>query len=205
MKGEKRLGRPREFDPDEALEKAMHLFWSKGYEGTSLSDLTEALGINRPSLYATFGNKEELFRRACERYGERADHLEKACARPTAREAVETFLYGAADHMAHPEHAGCMLVTSCLAGSDESEGARRVLSEARRASVEHWRARFERARQEGELPPDTEPAALAHYVMAISHGMTVHARGGATREELRGVARLALRVWPTPAPRRPGA
>jgi AcrR family transcriptional regulator len=204
MKGEKRLGRPREFDPDEALDKAMLVFWRKGYEGTSLADLTEAIGINRPSLYAAFSNKEELFRRACERYGERADHLRKACALPTAREAVEAFLHGAADNMIHPERAGCMLVTSCLAGSEESEGVRRVLSDARRASVELWRARFERAVQEGDLPPDAHPAALANYVMAISHGMTVHARGGATREELRHVADLALRAWPASAPRRPG-
>ena len=174
----------------------MHLFWSRGYEGTSLSDLTEALGINRPSLYAVFGNKEELFRRACARYSERTEHLEQACARATAREAVETFLHGAADNMVHPEHSGCMLVTSCLAGSDESEAVRRVLSEARRATVEHWRKRFQRAREEGDLPADTDPAALAQYVMAISHGMTVHARSGATREELRAVADLAMRIWP---------
>lgn len=197
MKGGKRLGRPREFDPDEALEKAMHLFWSRGYEGTSLSDLTEALGINRPSLYAVFGNKEELFRRVCARYSERTEHLEKACALATAREAVETFLFGAADNMIHPEHSGCLLVTSCLAGSDESEAVRRVLSDARQATVERWKARFERARQEGDLPPDAHPMALAQYVMAISHGMTVHARSGATREELRNIAALAMRVWPS--------
>ncbi|WNG24278.1 hypothetical protein F0U62_09790 [Cystobacter fuscus] len=107
--------------------------------------------------------------------------------------------------MVHPEHAGCMLVTSCLSGGDESEGARRVLSDARRAAVEHWRTRFERARQEGELLPEGEPAALAHYVRAISHGMTVHARGGATREELRRVAELTMRAWPSPSPRRSGA
>ena len=205
MKSEKRPGRPREFDPDEALEKALHLFWRKGYEGTSLTELTEAMAINRPSLYAAFGNKEELFRRVCERYGERADHLDKACALPTAREAVETFLRGAAEHMLHPEHAGCLLVTSCLAGGDESERARQVLSDARRATVERWRARFEQARQEGELPPDADPVALAHYVMAISHGMTVHARSGASREALRGIAELALRALPSPAPRRSGA
>ena len=174
----------------------MHLFWRKGYEGTSLSDLTEALGINRPSLYAAFGNKEELFRRVCARYGEQMVHLERACALPTAREAVEAFLRGAADHMIHPEHSGCLLVTSCLAGSDESQEAQRVLSDARQATVERWRVRFERARQEGELPPDADPAALARYVMTLSHGMTVHARSGATREELRSVAELALRAWP---------
>lgn len=197
MKGEKRLGRPRGFDPDEALEKAMHLFWSRGYEGTSLTDLTEALGINRPSLYAVFGNKEALFRRVCARYVEGMQHLEAACARATAREAVESFLFGAAEHMLHPRHSGCLLVTSCLAGSDESEEVRRVLSDARRATVDRWRERFEQARREGDLPADVQPAALAHYVMAISHGMTVHARGGATREELRSVAEVAMRIWPS--------
>lgn len=192
-----KMGRPREFDRDAALDTAMHLFWSKGYEGTSLSDLTEALGMSRPTLYAAFGNKEELFRRVCARYAESARHLEEACALPTARESVEAFLYGAAENMLHPEHAGCLTVTSGLAGSDESKAIREMLGEVRRATVETWRQRFEQAREEGDLPPDADPTALAHYIMAISHGMTVHARSGVTQEELMGVAKVALQAWPS--------
>lgn len=190
------MGRPREFDMEQALDAAMHLFWRKGYEGTSLSDLTDTLAISRPSLYAAFGSKEDLFRRACGRYGSSARHLEEACGRETAREAVEAFLEGAAENMVHPDHPGCMTVTSGLAGSDESESVRQLLSDMRKSSIEMWRVRFERAIQEGELPPDTDAAALALYVMTISHGLTVHARSGATREELHGVTAIALRAWP---------
>jgi AcrR family transcriptional regulator len=195
----KAMGRPREFDPEIALDAAMHLFWSKGYEGTSLSDLTEAMGVSRPTLYTNFGNKEELFRRVCVRYGAAGRHLDEACARPTAREAVEKFLYDAAQNMVHPEHAGCLTVTSGLAGSDESKAVRDMLGEMRRAIMEVWRQRFERARQEGDLPLDANPTALAHYVMAISHGLTVHARSGASREELLQVAEVAMRAWPSSA------
>ncbi len=197
MKNAKSPGRPRAFDPEQALEAAIGLFWSKGYEGTSLSDLTEAMGINRPSLYAAFGNKEELFRRACERYGERATLIDDACARCTAREAVEDFLFSAAANAVHPEHSGCMLVTAGLAGSEESAGVRQSLCDARRASVESWRARFERAKAEGDLPPQADPESLAQYVMTIAHGMAVQARSGATTDDLRRVAEIALQAWPT--------
>ena len=174
----------------------MRLFWAKGYEGTSLSDLTEAMGINRPSLYAAFGNKEELFRRACERYGEKAQSLGDDCSKKTAREAVEAFLLGVAGSAVHPEHAGCMLVTAALTGSEESAGVQQSLCDARRATADSWRRRFEQAKEKGGLPAQVDPEALAQYVMTVAHGMTVQARSGATAEDLRRVAEIALRAWP---------
>lgn len=198
MKSSKSPGRPRAFDPDEALDKAMRLFWAKGYEGTSLSDLTEALGINRPSLYAAFGNKEELFRKACERYAACASSM-SVCSlegRPV-QEAVAAFLYGTAEGAPNEEHPGCMLVTAALATSEESESVRQEMCQARNQVQNAWQERFERAVRAGELPEGSDPATLARYLMTVSNGMSVQARSGATREELRQVATLALRAWPT--------
>src|SRR5215470_10428762 len=114
-------GRPRSFDLDEALDSALHLFWQKGYEGASLSDLTGAMGINRPSLYAAFGNKESLFRKVLDRYANGpADYVRHALDQPTARAVAEALLYGAADRLANSAHPrGCLMVGSALACGDE--------------------------------------------------------------------------------------
>jgi len=195
MKNAKSPGRPRAFDPEKALETAMCLFWRKGYEGTSLTDLTEAMGINRPSLYATFGNKEELFKKAFARYVDNTGCL-AARQSSTAREAVETLLFTAAENLVNPEHPGCLLVVGALACSDESQGVRDELCAARNAGQEAWKARFELGVAEGELPPKPTPEELARYVMTVLNGMTVQARSGATAAELRGVAEMAMMAWP---------
>jgi len=173
----------------------MRVFWEKGYEGTSLSDLTAALGINRPSLYATFGNKEELFRKACARYLEAAASLAPS-ADLTPREAVARFLFAAAEAMVHENHAGCMLVTSALATGDEAAPIRAELCAARRQSQESWREFFAAAKADGRLPQESNPEDLARFVMTVAYGMTVQARSGATSEELTRVAELALSAWP---------
>ena len=188
-------GRPRAFDPDDALDKALQLFWQKGYEGTTLTDLTEAIGITRPSLYAAFGNKEELFRKACARYLASPTCPVKIPG-GTAREAVETFLLYAAEAGAEAEHPGCMIVTSALCGGEESETVRNELSDVRNGVVDAWRKRFEAAIEAGETL-FAEPAELARYVMTVSDGMSVQARSGSSVEELRGIAKMAMRAWPT--------
>ena len=194
MKIAKSPGRPRAFDPDAALDVAMRLFWQKGYEGTSLADLTEAMGINRPSLYAAFGNKEALFRKAFARYVEAATCPTRIEAK-TAREAVAVFLMGAAGGGCHSERAGCMLVTTGLAGGEESDAIRQELCVARNQIVEAWTTRLAAGEAAGERLP-APPAALARYVMAVSNGMSVLARSGATSEALRQVVDVAMRVWP---------
>jgi AcrR family transcriptional regulator len=176
----------------------MELFWRKGYEGTSLSDLTDTLGITRPSLYAAFGNKEALFRVVLDRYGARAGRYRlEALKAPTARAVARGLLYGAADlHGDKRNPAGCLGVQGALACGDEAEPIRQELILRRLAGEDAIRQRFKRAKAEGDLPSDSNPADLARYLSVVIYGMTVQAAGGASRKELRSVADLALRQWP---------
>lgn len=192
------LGRPRAFDTDQALDRALHVFWRKGYEGASLSDLTEAMGINRPSLYAAFGDKEALFRRALDRYVEGpAGYMGEALQEPTARAVAERMLSGTVDMLTNPQTpAGCMLVQGALACGGGAESVRQELAVRRTAGEAAIRRRFKRAKSEGDLPPDVEPADLARYLVTIIHGMAVRAAGGASRAELMRIVKTALRVWP---------
>jgi len=192
-------GRPRAFDTDQALEAAMRLFWQKGYEGTSLSDLTAAMGINRPSLYAAFGDKEALFRKALERYAlGPASYVQAALDAPTARETVERLLGGAIELMTAPRNpSGCLMVRGALACGEAAEPIRRELTARRQVGEALLRARIERAMSEGELTPDTDYGDLVRYFATVIWGLSVSAAGGATAEELRGVAELALNIWPT--------
>ena len=191
-------GRPRAFCVERALDRALQVFWEKGYEGASLSALTEAMGINRPSLYAAYGNKEELFRKALGRYSQRAeafvgDHL----SLPTAREAVESFLYASVDGATCPGNPqGCLTVRCNLAGTEAAESVRREIAQTRGHVEVLIRKRLERAQAEGEPLPGTDPADLARYVATVHQGLSVQAAGGATREQLRGVVRTVLAAWP---------
>jgi AcrR family transcriptional regulator len=191
------LGRPREFDTDTALDLALHVFWRKGYEGASMADLTEAMGITKPSLYAAFGNKEDLFRKALDRYvdgpgGYFRTGLEKA----TAREAVEHILYESVEAVTDPRNPGCLAVQGALCCGDAAETIKQELMARRSKSEGDLRLRFTRAIAEGDLPADADAGDLARYVSAILQGMAVQAAGGAPREQLRKLADMAMRSWP---------
>jgi AcrR family transcriptional regulator len=192
------MGRARAFDSDEALDRAMTVFWSKGYEGTSLSDLTEAMGINRPSLYAAFGNKQELFRKALERYGDGPSSYERrAMAQPTAREVAEGLLRGAADVQTDPATpAGCLAVLGTTYCAEDSSPVGKIVIEFRLAGQAAIRERFERACADGDLPADADPQALTHYLSTVVCGMAVQAASGASRKDLERVIELAMRAWP---------
>ena len=192
------LGRPRAFDPDAALEHAMHVFWAKGYEGASLSNLTRAMRINRPSLYAAFGNKEQLFRKVLDRYvdGPLA-YFGKALAATTARDVIEQIFFGAARMASDPRlPAGCLMVQGALACGDAAGSVRKEVAGRRGASEVVLRRRLQRAKREGDLPQDADPAELARYVMTVLQGMAVQGADGASPDQLRRVAQMALRAWP---------
>ena len=197
-KTKRALGRPRSFETGKALDAAMKVFWCKGYEGASLSDLTKAMGINRPSLYAAFGDKEALFRKVLDRYDSGpAAYVREALNQPTARAAIEKLMEGAADlATASSNPRGCLFVQSALACGDKAEGIRNDLILRRDAGEKAVRLRLKRAQSEGDLSPDANPADLARYVVTVIQGIAVQAAGGATRNELRRVIENALRAWP---------
>ena len=192
-------GRPRAFDPDAALDRAMHVFWAKGYEGASLSDLTRAMRINRPSLYAAFGNKEQLFRKVLDRYMDGpVAYFGKALAAPKARDVVEEIFLGTARMGDDPRiPAGCLMVQGALAVGDAAGSVRKDAAARRAASEAALRRRLQRAKREGDLSKNADPAELASYVMTVVRGMAVQSAGGASRDQLRRVAQIALRAWPT--------
>lgn len=192
-------GRPREFDIDQALDRALKVFWRKGFEGATLTDLTKAMRISRPSLYAAFGNKEALFRRAIDRYSEGpSSPVRDALAQPTARAVVEQLLRGSVERITDPRNPpGCFLVQGALACSDSAAPLRREMAKRRDAGVELLRERFQRAVDEGDLLPDTDPADLARYVATVMHGLAVQAAGGVPRSELERVVRIACCAWPS--------
>jgi AcrR family transcriptional regulator len=193
------MGRRREFDEAKVLDAALCVFWRKGYEGTSYADLTEAAGVERPALYSAYGNKEQLFRRAMARYGERyLEHFPEALARPTAREVVAHLLFATADlNTRFLDRPGCFMINGVLAGSDDAEPVRQALIDARAMAEVQLRERFERAKAEGDLPATADPEALAAFIMAVAHGMAVQAKAGFSREKLEAVAAQALATWPS--------
>ena len=192
------MGRPREFDLDQALDAALAVFWRKGYEGASYTDLTQATRVERPALYSAFGNKEALFRLALARYYERfLNFFPEALAQATSRQVVEAIFRGAAElHTRFDDRRGCMGIHGALAGSDDAAHIQAALIQARAHGEAALRGRLERARTEGDLPEDTDCAALAAFVMAVTHGMAVQAKAGFTRAQLESVGHVALRAWP---------
>jgi AcrR family transcriptional regulator len=190
------MGRPREFDAETALDQAMEVFWRHGYEGATIAQLTEAMGINPPSLYACFGNKEGLLKAALDRYTKlRGVWMNEVVAAPTARDVAERMLTGIADKQTDPANPpGCLLVQGGIACGSGSENVPFELAARRAENEDQLRDRFVRAKAEGDLKPTSDPAALARYVSAVSVGMGVMASSGSDREALRQVASVAVQA-----------
>jgi AcrR family transcriptional regulator len=195
---QKRAGRPRGFNYDEALDRAMHVFWRKGFEGASLNDLTAAMGIQPASLYKAFGNKRTLFERALTRYlAGPVAFVHDALDEPTAFAVADRILHRTAEFLTEGRsRRGCMTIQAALAGGVEGEPVRRKLIALRVKEQDALRRRLERAKSEGDLRNDVGAADLARFVTAIYQGMTVQAINGASREDLLRLADTALRLWP---------
>ncbi|MCY1145432.1 TetR/AcrR family transcriptional regulator [Actinoplanes sp. Pm04-4] len=191
-------GRPREFDADAALDRAIEVFWRNGYEGASLGELTAAMGINRPSLYAAYGNKEELFRRAVTRYAEiDMAYARAALAQPTAYEVIETFLRTNADALTRADRpAGCLSIQGGIASGNDDGQISQFLAGRRLAGEQALADRLASAVRTGDLPAGTDPAALARYVMTVSEGNAVHAAAGVDRASLHATVDIALKAVP---------
>jgi TetR/AcrR family transcriptional regulator, copper-responsive repressor len=192
-------GRPLGFDPKAALERAMEVFWRHGYEATSISELTRAMGINPPSLYAAFGDKERLFLAAVEHYTcgigrTPAAVLEEA---PTAREAIGRLLEKAAREFTDRRHPpGCLLIMAATNCSAESAHVQAALAKRRKAGEAAFMVRILRGVRDGELPAGTDARALGKLYYTVFEGMSIQARDGATRKSLLSTAAAAMRAWP---------
>jgi AcrR family transcriptional regulator len=193
-----KMGRPRGFCEEAALEAAMRVFWAKGYEGATLSDLTEAMGINRSSMYTTFGDKEALFRLAIARYAEGpAAYVRKALREPTARAVVEALLQGALALLTDSSHPrGCLSVQGALACGSAAEQAKQAMIEWRKHGEADIQRRLQQARKEGDLANDVNPGDLARYVSTLLTGLGVQAANGATKADMTRVVEMALRSMP---------
>jgi AcrR family transcriptional regulator len=201
LPGKSQLGRPRSFDREQALDTAMRVFWKQGYEGASLTSLTAAMGINRPSLYAAFGDKAGLFREAVARYGTGPGrYVRRALGQPRARQVAEMLLRGTvamATDTANP--GGCLWVQGALVASTEGEPIRQEMAALRERGIAQMRERFERARREGDLPASTDVPALTLFLVSMMNGLAVQASSGHGRDALNSAVDLALQAWPTGA------
>ena len=191
-------GRPREFDTELALGAALRVFWAKGYEGASLSDLTDEMGITRPSLYAAFGNKEALFRQALDLYErDKLTYIGDAIEAPTARGVAERLLMGSVDAATTGDCKGCMGVIASVACQSVEPSIRDDVNTRAESSRRAIIARMQQAIDAGEFRVATEAEAITRYLLAIMQGISVQAQSGASRDELLQVADSALLSWPS--------
>lgn len=198
-------GRPRGFKEDEALDRAIRVFWEHGYEGTPVSELATAMGINKPSLYAVFGSKEELFRRAVARYRDTyVAYAATALEQPTAYAVIESYLRAAVDALSGGGHSpGCLSIQGGLSCSAANSGISEFLAEYRAVFEGTLAERMAQAGKEGDLAPGTDTAALARFVVTLGQGMAVHAAAGAGHEDLDAAVDIALQAVAAYSPSRP--
>jgi AcrR family transcriptional regulator len=198
-----RLGRPRSFDREEALLRAMEVFWALGYEGATLTDLQKAMGgITAPSFYAAFGSKEELFREAVELYSRTlgAPMMTALAEKPTARASIEALLEAAVESFCKPgKPRGCMLVLGAINSMPANRSVQDYLRGLRARREKVIRQRLQRGVADGELPSALDLSALASFCTTVVDGLAIQARDGASRRALRFAVRCAMAAWDTVA------
>ncbi|GAA3579461.1 TetR/AcrR family transcriptional regulator [Kribbella ginsengisoli] len=190
-------GRPRTFDEDEALERAVEVFWRQGYEGTSITDLTTAMGVNKPSLYAVFGGKADLFRRVIAHYAEHdMAYARAAIAEPTALQVAQRFLRDNVVAVTLDDKPnGCLSIQGGVSCSTANQDVSQFLAASRLAGEKAFADRFRLAITRGDLPADTDPDALARFLMVVSEGHAIHAAAGVPRESLQKSAAIAEQAF----------
>ncbi len=191
-------GRPSAFDYEDALEKALKIFWLRGYEGASMAELTKAMGINRPSIYAAYGNKEELFSKVLRRYmAGPVAYVAEAMHEPTAKQVAEKFLTKSAEFLSNQYNPrGCMIAIGTLFSGEGCEQVQQELTAYRQGYEKALRERFDLAKSKNDLPQSVNTTTLAKYIATVHQGMSVQAISGASREELLAVVEQALSNWP---------
>jgi AcrR family transcriptional regulator len=192
------MGRPREFSEADALDAAMRVFWEKGYEGASLDDLTRAMKINRSSLYSSFGDKESLFRRVVDRYGEGPlSFLQEALNQRSARAVIENLLRGTVTFLSDSTHPkGCLTLQGGLTCGTGSERVKQMMIDWRENGLAQLQKRMQQARSEGDLPKNVDAASLARYVFILMNGLGVQAANGASAAEMKAAIEVALKSMP---------
>jgi AcrR family transcriptional regulator len=199
MQATSRRGRPVAFDRDDVLEKAMRVFWEKGFAGASMSDLTAAMGIASPSIYAAFGSKEGLYREAIDRYVTLSrEGLAHIMDLPTARESIEGLLRKAVAAFSRTDvPSGCMVEQTAVEVGDQSPDLAASLREMRAANDENFLARLRKGVEDGDVVVGTDIAAVAAFYTTIRRGLSLSAKGGAGPDEMRSVVNSAMAAWPS--------
>jgi AcrR family transcriptional regulator len=193
--GNGKTGRPISFDKDAALEAAMLLFWERGFEGTCMTSLTQAMGLNPSSIYAAFGDKHALFQLAVKRYMEtRAQYATEALEKPTLEKVVRALFDNTVAFLTAPGHPPtCMTLAGAMGGSADAVPARDLMTEIRRQNEVAMRERFLKARESGELSKDINVDDYTRYLSSILAGLSIQAANGSTKAELKRTAQMALR------------
>ena len=199
----RKRGRPRILDRDSALAIASKLFWKHGYEGTSIADLTAAMQITAPSLYATFGSKEQLYQQALDYHTEHESHQRIQVLQQdglSAYEAIKFYLHDAAKKMTHPSKPrGCIISTAVLQHAQENENIAKAVAARRDTAIQLMKLRLDRALVEDELAIDTDTESLARFYLALVQGMSAQACDGACEQTLQRMIDIALSAWPAKA------
>ena len=194
----RKVGRPRKFDRDKVIEQAMKAFWMHGYEGASMRILVSATGLEAPSIYGAFGNKKQFFETCIESYAKKSRPFhEKAISQPDSRLVAKCCLEGVVEIMTSEGYpTGCLVILGAVVSSPQSDSVRHYLSDRMSDLTLRYVKRFERSIEEGDLPKNADPSALANYLITIDRGLALQAKAGHTKPDLLKTVSMALSDWP---------